>query len=167
LYWFFSKTKMTFQWLLLKPKMGDYFYKPDGNLLKNLAFVATITAIAKSFWFLYNQKATDIILAQWFSNYVPRHNIVPRGNWKCAKKYFFQFFTLLDSQRINQASIIYRDHKSDYIHRLYDRTDFRVSYNLVLFSQKKIFFMVLCRGQNLVTFCAASQKSLRITVLAQ
>ncbi len=29
-------------------------------------------------------------------------------------KALFQFFVLLDSQRINQASIIYRDHKSDY-----------------------------------------------------
>jgi hypothetical protein len=25
---------MTFQWLLLKPKMGDYFYEPDGSLAK-------------------------------------------------------------------------------------------------------------------------------------
>jgi hypothetical protein len=26
-------------------------------------------------------------LKQWFSNYVPRHNTVPWGNWKCAKKF--------------------------------------------------------------------------------
>jgi hypothetical protein len=26
-----TKPKMTFQWLLLKPKMGDYFYVPDGK----------------------------------------------------------------------------------------------------------------------------------------
>jgi hypothetical protein len=29
-HWLFSKPKMTFQWLLLKPIMGDYFYVPDG-----------------------------------------------------------------------------------------------------------------------------------------
>ncbi len=32
LHWFFSKPKMAFQWLLLKQKMGDYFYEPEGNL---------------------------------------------------------------------------------------------------------------------------------------
>ncbi len=29
------------------------------------------------------------------------------------QRFFFQFFALLDSQRINQASIICRGHKSD------------------------------------------------------
>jgi hypothetical protein len=30
------------------------------------------------------------------------------------QRFFFQFFALLDPQKINQASIIYRGHKSDY-----------------------------------------------------
>ncbi len=32
-----AQPKMTFQWLLLKPKMGDYFNEPDG--IFNLKYI--------------------------------------------------------------------------------------------------------------------------------
>ncbi len=31
------------------------------------------------------------VLQQWFSNYVPRHNTVPRGYWKCAARILKKF----------------------------------------------------------------------------
>jgi hypothetical protein len=51
---------------------------------------------------------------QWFSNYVPRHKTVPRGNWKCAKTFnsikvmsnFLLFWTLKELIKLPQYAVI-------------------------------------------------------------
>jgi hypothetical protein len=80
------------------------------NSLKSKIMINVIELYFSPSFLTLNSKISKTILfskvffclLQWFSNYVPRHNTVPWGFWKCAEKFqlkkgYIWFFGLLDS----------------------------------------------------------------------
>ncbi len=132
-------------WDNLEAIQHSFRYHVQTHFLENLFLIMDLVDIDMLSFILTSFFGFVETLEQWFSNYVPWHNTVPRGNWKCAKKIqlnkgFFYNFLLFWTLKELIKLILYTVVINLTIHRLQDRTDsFSISYSLVLFWQKKYF----------------------------